>query len=71
MPLVWGVIRGPSFCEAGYMVLDHWIEPLAKLEDDVGTLEVASPLYYFVKIVDVLIDMSSTLEELHGFEFGP
>jgi hypothetical protein len=43
------------------MILDRWIEPLAELEDDVGTLEVASPLYYFA---------SSTLEELCGFEFG-
>jgi hypothetical protein len=47
------------------------MEPLVKLENDVGTLKVASPLYYFIKIVDILINALSTLEELHGFEFGP
>jgi hypothetical protein len=68
---VWGVVRGPSFCKAGYMVLYHWIEPLAELEDNVGTLKVVSLLYYFMKIVNILINALSTLKELHGFEFSP
>jgi hypothetical protein len=52
------------------MVLDFFIEPLAKLQDNVCALEIASALYYLA-IIDVLIDASSTLEELHGFEVGP
>jgi hypothetical protein len=65
--LLQGVVRGPSLCEAGYVVLDLFIEPLAKLQDDVCALKIPSPLYYLMKIVDV----SSTLEELCGFEVGP
>jgi hypothetical protein len=42
---------------------------LVKLQDNVGTLEVASPLYYFMKIINLLVDASSTLEELCGFKF--
>jgi hypothetical protein len=53
------------------VVLDLFIEPLAKLQDDVCTLKIASLLYYLTKIVDILVDVSSTLEELCGFEVGP
>jgi hypothetical protein len=53
------------------MVLDLFIKPLAKLQDNVCTLEIASSLYYLTKIVDILVDTSSTLEELHGLEVGP
>jgi hypothetical protein len=53
------------------MVLDLFIKPLGKLQDDVCALEIASSLYYLAKIVDVLVNTSSTLEELHGLEVGP
>jgi hypothetical protein len=53
------------------MVLDLFIEPLAKFQDNVCTLEIARPLYYLAKIVDILIDVSSTLEILRGLEVGP
>jgi hypothetical protein len=69
--LLRGVVRWPSLSEAGYVVLDFFIEPLVKLQDNVCTLEIVSVLYYLMKIVDVLIDASSTLEELCGFEVGP
>jgi hypothetical protein len=69
--LLQGVIRGPSLCEAGYVVLDLFIEPLAKLQNDVCALKIASLLYYLMKLVDVLVDVLSTLEELCGFEVGP
>jgi hypothetical protein len=69
--LLQGVVRWPSLCEAGYVVLDLFVKPLAKLQDDVCTLEIASLLYYLMKIIDVLVDTSSTLEELHGLEVGP
>jgi hypothetical protein len=69
--LLRGVVRWPSLGEAGYVVLDFFIEPLAKLQDNVCALEIASTLYYLTKIIDVLVDTSSTLEELRGFEVGP
>jgi hypothetical protein len=69
--LLRGVIRWPSLCEAGYVVLDLFVKPLAKLQDDVCALEIASSLYYLAKIIDVLVDTSSTLEELRGLEVGP
>jgi hypothetical protein len=53
------------------VVLDFFVEPLAKLQDNVCTLEIASAFYYLAKIVDVLVDTSSTLEELCGFKVGP
>jgi hypothetical protein len=53
------------------VVLDLFIETLAKLHDNVCTLEIASSLYEFAKIIDVLVNASSTLEELRDFEFGP
>jgi hypothetical protein len=69
--LLRGVVRWLSLGEAGYMVLDFLIQPLAKLQDNVCTLKIASMLYYLAKIVDVLVDASSTLEELHGFKVSP
>jgi hypothetical protein len=71
VPLLRGVIRWPSLGEAGYVVLDFFIEPLAEFQDNVCPLEIASMLHYLAKIIDVLIDTSSTLEELRGFEIGP
>ena len=53
------------------MVLDLFVEPLAKFQDNVCALEIARPLYYLAKIVDILIDVSSTLEKLRGLEVGP
>jgi hypothetical protein len=69
--LLQGVVRWLSLGEAGYVVLDFFIKPLAELQDNVCALEIASVLYYLAKIVDVLADTSSTLEELCGFEIGP
>jgi hypothetical protein len=69
--LLQGVVRWLSLGEAGYVVLDFFVEPLAKLQDNVCALEIASTLYYLAKIVDVLINASSILEELCGFEVGP
>jgi hypothetical protein len=53
------------------VVLDLFVEPLAKLQDNVCALEIARPLYYLAKIVNILIDISSTLEKLCGLEVGP
>jgi hypothetical protein len=53
------------------VVLDLFFKPLAKLQDDVCTLKIVSSLYYLMKIVDVLVDTSSTLEELRGLKVGP
>jgi hypothetical protein len=69
--LLRGVVRWPSLGEAGYVVLDFFVEPLAKLQDNVCALEIASALYYLTKIIDVLIDALSTLKELRGFEISP
>jgi hypothetical protein len=53
------------------MVLNLFVKPLAKLQDDVCTLEIGSSLYYLAKIIDVLVDTLSTLEEFCGLEVGP
>jgi hypothetical protein len=44
------------------MVLELWVEPLTKPEDDVGTLKVACAMDHLAKIIDILINGPSLLE---------
>jgi hypothetical protein len=38
------------------MVLDLWVEPLTKFEDNVGALKIACMINHLVKVVDILIE---------------
>jgi hypothetical protein len=70
IPLLGGVVQGPSFCEAGYVVLDLWIEPLSKLQGNVGSLKYRV-LDEFMEVINVFVNISAALEEPQSFEFGP
>jgi hypothetical protein len=52
------------------MILDVRIETLAKLHDNMGALEVASPFDHLAKIIHILIDRSGALEVLRGLKYG-
>jgi hypothetical protein len=60
-----------SQCEAGYMILNLQVESLMKFEHNVGSLKIASTLDEFMKLINILINASTTLEELRSFKFGP
>src|SRR5277367_5926751 len=68
VPLLWGLVRGPSRGEACHMVLDFGAESLPKLQDDVRPLKVARAIDEFSKVVDVFVDGASALVILRRLE---
>jgi hypothetical protein len=53
------------------MILNLQVESLIKFERNVGSLKIVSTLDEFMKLINILINASTTLEKLRSFKFGP
>jgi hypothetical protein len=71
IPLVRVLVRRSSFCKAGNIVLDLWVETLPKFERNMGALQIAGPHDHLVELIHILIDSSGPLEVSQSFEIGP